>query len=81
MGQQNGGQKPKRQIAVIGDDDGSLVRAVSELQACDGVAEGVTLVGVSIQALGMGSGTPVPMDRKPDFLDDSKPWTGQPDIH
>ena len=81
MGQQDGSQKSTRRIGVIGDDDGSLVRAVSELQARDGIAEGVTLVGVSAQSLGMGSRTPVPEERTPDFLEDSKPWTGQPDLH
>lgn len=65
-----------KRIILLGDEGGELKKAVEELQQRDGIAEGVSLVGVSLSKLGMGSQEELPDSNEKDFLDGIKPWEG-----
>jgi len=70
----------QKRIGIFGDTDGSLKKALEELEARDSRPH-VSATGVDPASLGMGSGSPLPPEPlERDFLNGIPPWAGRQSI-
>lgn len=74
----------KRVIGIIGDDDGSLQRAIQQAQESGLIGEGFKVVGISTSMLGQGAGATLPANPDVSFggrdhVCGGRPWKGWKD--